>query len=58
MFPSYWGTAGLMLDFSSAASSFSRMVLSEPTMRREAMVCVCEICVPGGKRCGEMRVRG
>lgn len=34
----YVGTAGLMLDFSSGWSFFSRMVLSELTMRRVAIV--------------------
>lgn len=33
----HFGTAGLMLDFSSV-SSFSRIVLSELTMRRVAIV--------------------
>lgn len=33
-----FGTAGLMLDFSSAVSSFSRIVFSELTMRRVAIV--------------------
>jgi hypothetical protein len=33
----YAGTAGLMFDFSSVVSSFSRIVLSELTMRRVAI---------------------
>jgi hypothetical protein len=35
---SHLGTAGLMLDFSSTVSSWSRMVFSVATMRRVAIV--------------------